>query len=201
MRNLDWDPWNVKENPFRSATLSGVTHARTLALALVLFACGNDPKPPPKTSNETVAANSLSEERLKGNENPSAPKPVEKKDDPTQAVVTSVGSSGGQPAQPEKGSGAGKKGGAEKDEPPPPPSGKGGGGKVGPAECERIWDKGLDLEISSNPALKGAGPEVAQMAKQMAAQKHGPPPCDATQKQYACAMAATTTARWKQCLK
>ena len=168
------------------------------AVALVLSACGGDPKPPPKTSNETVAANSLSEERLKGNENPSAPKPIEKKEDPTQAVVTSVGSSGSAPAASEKP--AGKKGAAEKDE-PPPPSGKGGGAKVGRAECDQIWDKGIQLEIDSNPALKGAGPEVAQMAKQMAAQKHGPAPCDATQKQYQCAMAASTTARWKQCLK
>ena len=166
-------------------------------VALVLSACGGDPKPPPRTSNETVAANSLSEERLKGNENPSAPKPIEKKEDPTQAVVTSVGSSGSAPAASEKP--AGKKG-AEKDE-PPPPSGKGGGAKVGRAECDQIWDKGIQLEIDSNPALKGAGPEVAQMAKQMAAQKHGPAPCDATQKQYQCAMAASTTARWKQCLK
>lgn len=184
----------------------GVRRSLPLALSsvvLVLVACGGDPKPPPKSSNETVAANSLSEERLKGNENPSAPKPVEKKEDPTQAMVTSMGSSGSTPASssPSSEKPSGKKGTTVEKEEPPPPSGKGGGAKVGRAECDQIFDKGIQLEIDSNPALKGAGPEVAQMAKQMAAQKHGPAPCDATQKQYSCAMAAASTAAWKRCLK
>lgn len=167
------------------ATSIGV--AATLA-SLLLVACASSApnRAPPQTSNETVPANSVSEERLKGNEQPGAPKPIAStQEDPTQPMVTSM-SAGPAPAP--------------KEEPKAAPA-KGGGGKVSKAECDKLYDRVLELQIASDPRLAGAGPEVIAMAKQMGKEKHGEAPCEATRSQYNCAVNATSVAKWKSCLK
>ncbi len=119
----------------------------------------------------------------------------EQRDDPTMPYTTKVGEA---PAG-STGTSAGKTGSTAG-------SGRGGGGAGGKgavsrAECDQVMDRYLELEISTNPQLKGVPPEVVEQAKQMARDKHGESPCTATRAQYACAMAATTTAAWQKCMK
>ena len=74
-------------------------------------------------------------------------------------------------------------------------------GRIGKAECGRAMDHYLELEITTNPQLKGLPPEVIEQAKQSAREQHGEAPCTATAVQYRCAMAAKTTAAWQKCMK
>lgn len=84
----------------------------------------------------------------------------------------------------------------------PPAEPKGGGrGTVSKAECDRVMNRYLELEIAHNPQLKGLPPEAIEQAKQMAREQHGDAPCSATRAQYTCGMAATSTAAWERCLK
>ena len=167
-----------------------------LSLSLCgLVACGES-QPPPKTpqKEEGVPANSLSNARLHGEEDDDAAS-RETKDDPTQPYTTKVGET---PAPESNGGGGGSSKGSK-----PGGSKDSGGGKgvVSKAECDRVMDKYLELEITKNPQLQGVPPEIIEQAKQMARDKHGEAPCTATQAQYTCAMAATSTSAWQRCMK
>lgn len=163
----------------------------SLSTAAMVATIGCSDPPPPKTPKDEdgVPANSLSEARLHGDdplekdvrEDPSS----DSKPDPTQPYMTKVG-----------------------EAPPPEPSkpSKGGSTSSGSAamtkdECERAMDRYLELEMASNPQLKGVPPEIVEQAKQMARVKHGEMPCNGTRAQYKCAMAATSTAAWQRCMK
>lgn len=165
-------------------------------LAIFAIACG-EPQPQPKTpqKDDGVPANSLSDARLHGEEDDSKGS-SEAKADPTQPYMTKVGEA----PPPEPGSaGAGRSqagGGGSKET-----SGAGKGGVVSRSDCDRVMDRYIELEIASNPQLKGVPPEIIDQAKQMAREKHGEAPCTATRAQYTCAMAASSTAAWQRCMK
>lgn len=160
-------------------------------MLLGLVACGES-QPPPKApqKDEGVPANSLSDARLHGEEDDDAPPREETKVDPTQPYTTKVGEAleptGG-------GSAKGSKPGGAAD--------SGGKGAVSKAECDRAMDRYLELEIASNPQLRGVTPDIIEQAKQMARQQHGEAPCTATRAQYTCALAATSTSAWQRCMK
>lgn len=166
-----------------------------LSASLVgLVACG-DSQPPPKTpqKEEGVPANSLSDARLHGDEDDDAAS-RDTKADPTQPYTTKVGE-----APPPESNGGG--GGSSKGSKPGGSKDSGGKGAVSKSDCDRVMDKYLELEIAKNPQLQGVPPEIIEQAKQMAREKHGDAPCTATQAQYACAMAATSTSAWQRCMK
>lgn len=75
------------------------------------------------------------------------------------------------------------------------------GAGVSTTECDRVMDKYIELEIASNPQLKGVPPEIIEQAKAAAREQNGDIPCTATPAQYKCAMAAKTTEAWQRCLK
>lgn len=85
-------------------------------------------------------------------------------------------------------------------------SAAGDSAKASKAECSQLLDKYIELEVSTNPDLKGLGSElkgIIDSAKQQARQQKSDP-CDeqeVTRAQYTCAMAARTPDRWKACLK
>lgn len=141
-------------------------------LALVECAACADP-PPPKAprTQEMVPANSLDEAKLHGAESPSL------LDDPTPSSETTTTSTTPD-APPSKGSVA-----------------------VAEADCGRAMDRYLDLEMATNPQLKGLPPEVVEQAKQQARAQHGDAPCTSTPAQYRCAIAAKSTAAWQKCMK
>jgi hypothetical protein len=154
------------------------------------YACGG-PEPKAAKHEESVPANSFHEPKPQAtteSHEHEAPK------DPTQPYMTKVGD-----PPPDGSSKPGKSapsttGGA-------PAASGGNEARVSQGECDQMFDKLIELEIASNPQLKGAGPDVVKMAKDMARQRGGAPPCTATHKEYACAMAATSTAAWKKCVK
>lgn len=155
-----------------------------LVIALALAACG-EPLPP-KAAHESDAApaSSLADSRSHGEEEAEEEEPEEEEaPDPTSPYFVSV----------------------DEARPPPeptkvaPPAGD-GKGRVTRAECDRAFDKYIELEIAQNPRLHGVPPELIQQAKQMARQQHGDAPCTATRRQYNCAMAATSTAVWQRCM-
>jgi hypothetical protein len=171
-----------------------------LAALLALVACAQpEPKTPQKTSGDGVPANSLSDARLHGEEDPKDKQARntggESKEDPTKPMTTKMGEA----PPPEPGSSTSSKGGAKPGAGSGPPAA--GKGAVSKSECDRVMDKYLDLEIGQNPQLKDVPPEVIEQAKQMAREKHGEAPCTATRAQYTCAMAASTTAAWQRCMK
>lgn len=183
-----------------------------IASLVLLAACGG---PPPKSSQESggVPANSVSENRLKdGDKKPDegAPNASQPQRDPTQPYTTRVGDAPppeSAPAGKSGGKGRGASGASSASNAPEEGGGSGGGaggggpGRVSQAECQQMFDRLLDLEMASNPQLKGMPPEVIEQAKEMARQKGGAPPCTATRKEYSCAMAASSTAAWKRCVK
>lgn len=87
------------------------------------------------------------------------------------------------------------------------PKSAAGGAKVSAAECEASFDKYLQLMAASDPRLQGLPPEILAQAKQMAmaqGQSKGGSPCaksPPTRAQYDCAMAATSSSAWQQCMK
>ena len=184
----------------RLALHSLVRYAPALFL---LAACEPEPKTPQKPSGEGVPANSLSDARLHGEEDPKdkQARGNESKEDPTKPMTTKMGEA---PA-PEPG-GASSGGGATtkssgKGSDKAAPTAAGGKGAVSKSECDKVMDKYLDLEISKNPQLKDVPPEVIEQAKEMAREKHGDAPCTATRAQYTCAMSASSTAAWQRCMK
>lgn len=170
-------------------------------LLLVLLACGEpEPKSPQKHSGD-VPANSLSDAQLHGTDGKSdAPR------DPSQPLITKVGETPIDPdalaPAPQPASGTGGKNASKPAKPEPPAAGGGGGkGAVSKADCDRAFDKYLNLELASNPQLKDLPPEVLAQVKEQGKQQHGEAPCTATRAQYNCAMSASTTAAWQKCMK
>ena len=164
------------------------------SLVISASAACSDPQPPPKTPQKEagVPANSLSDARLHGEDEKDEKSGAAKdtKADPTQPYTQKVGE-----APPPEATSPGAKPSTGGKEP------TGGKGVVSRSECDRVMDKYLELEIASNPQLKGVPPEVIEQAKQMAREKHGDAPCTATRTQYSCAMAASSTAAWQRCMK
>jgi hypothetical protein len=168
--------------------------------ALFAAACGPSEVRHPYQADDKTPANSVSETRLAG-EDPNRPKAQvtsAQKEDPTQAPaptnVNDMPKAEDHPAskepapKPEKPEKAGK------------PSKT--GPKISKAECDKAFEKVMELEIASKPELQGIDKkQLLAMAKQMGAEKHGEAPCDATRSQYTCAMAATSTAQWKRCME
>ncbi len=176
-----------------------------IALAALLpcaAGCGGS-QPPPKSAekDEGVPANSLSDARLHGEEDPNdvdarrGSSPA----DPTEPYTTKVGDAPPAETGGDSGGGTGGKAGSK------PAAGAkdnaGGKGVVSRAECDRVMDRYLELEIDKNPQLKDVPPEIIEQAKQMAREKHGDAPCTATRAQYTCAMSAGSTAAWQRCMK
>ena len=177
---------------YASLVRSAVVLTVLAGLVISASAACSDPQPPPKTpqKEEGVPANSLSDARLHGEDEKSGAS-NDAKADPTQPYTTKVGE-----APPPEATSPGAKPSTGKE-----PTGGGGKGAVSRSECDRVMDKYLELEIASNPQLKGVPPEVIEQAKQMAREKHGDAPCTATRAQYSCAMAASSTAAWQRCMK
>lgn len=147
---------------------------RTPSLLLVLVvACSSEP--PARAPQETVPANSLDRSKLDA---PPVDDPTLATDDPPAAAAVPT-----------------------RVEVPEPTVAKGGKGKVSKADCNRVMDRYLELEMGTNPALAGLPPELVTQAKEQAKQQHGDTPCNATAAQYRCAMEATTTAAWQKCMK
>ena len=157
----------------------------------VLASCSH-PEPHTSKKGDEVPANSLDDAKLHPKDTGS-----DDQKDPTQPVTTKVGegdTTGSTTATTSSSGGA------------TATSSSGGGGKPNPnaaskAECDKAMDKYLNLEMATNPQLKGVPPEVMEQAKQMAREQHGDAPCTATKAQYKCAMGATTTAAWQKCMK
>jgi len=83
-----------------------------------------------------------------------------------------------------------------------PPASK-GGPKVTKAECEKTFDKYIQLAIGGDERLAGVTKDmIAQARAGATAQKGDPcvtePP---TRAQYNCAMAAKTTGQWESCMR
>ena len=162
-----------------------------LVASMAFFGCGG-PEPKAAKHDDGVPANSFHEPKPAASEktDPEAPK------DPTQPYMTKMGDT-----PPDSSSKPGKGSPTTKSNDTSSAPGGGNAARVSQPECDQMFDKLIELEIASNPQLKGAGPEVVKMAKDMARQRGGAPPCTATHKEYACAMAATSTAAWKHCVK
>lgn len=178
-----------------------------LALGLFAAACGPSEVKHPYQADDKTPANSVSETRLAG-EDPTRPKAqvtsATKPEDPTQAQVNNVNDmpKGEDPAASGKEAPAkpGKGDKPEKPEKGAKPSKT--GPKITKAECDKAFEKAMELEIANRPELQGVDKkQLLAMAKQMGAEKHGDAPCDATRSQYTCAMAATSTAQWKRCME
>lgn len=188
----------------RSSFLSPV-----LLALFAVAACGPQEVKHPYQADDKTPANSTSETRLSGddpNKRKSTVTSATKEEDPTQAQVNSVNdlpksddppadTSGKDSGKSTKGD-KGEKGQSKAEKPSKT------GPKVGKAECDKVMEKALELEIASKPELQGVDKkQLIAMAKQMGQDQHGAAPCDATRSQYNCAMAATSTAAWKRCMQ
>lgn len=208
-------------NSNRADILDGVIRSLLLSSLVVssflVVACGGPEVRHPYKADDNTPANSTSESRLAG-EDPSRPKSTTQTSasdssatsaaaDPTQPEVNKVGDmpkeSGGSSA-----SGSGTSGkSSDKNAAADSGGGKGTkpsktGPKISKAECDKAFEKAIELEIGSNPQFAGLDKaELVSMTKSMAKQQHGDAPCDATRSQYTCAMAATSTAQWKKCMQ
>lgn len=188
-----------------------------LSAAAVLVACGGPEVRHPYKADDNTPANSTSETRLAGDD-PAQPKTTSAASssaetapaDPTQPQINKVSempkADGDDGAGAGGGGGAGKSGGgkgpdkaaaADKGQKPSKT-----GPKISKAECDKAFEKAIELEIGNNPQFAGLDKaELINMTKSMAKQQHGDAPCDATRSQYTCAMAATSTAQWKRCMQ
>lgn len=180
--------------------------AALVPVLVAAAACGGPEVKHPYKADEGTPANSTSEKRLAG-EDPNQPttKPTSAtpaEPDPTKPEVNKVsdmpkaGSTAAddKPASKEKGNASTSGGRSAKPSKTGP--------KVSRAECDRAFEKAMELEIKDRPELQGVDTkQLMAMAKQMAKDKHGDAPCDATRSQYTCAMGATTTAEWKRCMQ
>jgi hypothetical protein len=154
----------------------------------------------PYQADDQTPANSVSETRLAG-EDPNRPKAqvasATRPEDPTSAPTSNVSEMpksddsasakepASKPGKPEKGTKPSKT-----------------GPKISKAECDKAFEKAMELEIASKPELQGIDKkQLLAMAKQMGSEQHGAAPCEATKSQYSCAMAATSTAQWKRCME
>lgn len=180
--------------------------SRTLVLSSafvvgLLVACGGPEVRHPYRADDKTPANSTSETRLNGDDpnKPKASTTSATKEDPTQAPPPNKVSD--MPKAEDDKPSSGKESAKEKpDKPGAKPSKT--GPKITKAECDKAFEKALELEIAGNPQFAGLDKaQLVAMAKQMGAQQHGDAPCDATRSQYTCAMAATSTAAWKRCMQ
>ncbi|MBX3229468.1 MAG: hypothetical protein KIT84_17380 [Labilithrix sp.] len=173
----------------------------TLVPALLVIAACSEPPPPksPSKNSGEVPANSLDEAQLHGTAAKEEPPP----NDPSQPLTTKVGEA---PIDPDA-LAAGSATTTTTSSAPSKPAGKPGKpepaskGAVSKAECDKAFDKYLQLEMAQNPQLKDLPPEVLEQVKEQGRQKHGEAPCTATRAQYNCAMAAGSTAAWQKCMK
>ena len=188
--------------------------SRTLVLPLfalgllssIAAACGPSEVKHPYQADDKTPANSVSETRLNGDD-PARPKAqvtsVTSPEDPTGAQVNSVNDmpKGGDDSASGK-EAAAKPGNAKPEKPEKPAKPSKTGPKISKAECDKAFEKAMELEIASKPELQGIDKkQLLAMAKQMGSEKHGEAPCDATRSQYTCAMAATSTSQWKRCME
>ncbi len=191
-----------------------------LLSSLLVAACGGPEVRHPYKADDNTPANSTSESRLAGDD-PSRPKTTSASDssattapaDPTSPEVNKVSDMPKESGSGASGSGAGGSGsgssasGKSGDKSAAEGSGKGAkpsktGPKISKAECDKAFEKAIELEIGSNPQFAGLDKaELVSMTKSMAKQQHGDAPCDATRSQFTCAMAATSTAQWKKCMQ
>lgn len=190
-----------------------------VGIASVVSACG---APPPKmvanTKDDGVPANSASEQRLASDdkaktkaapaEDPTKPyttplsgDPNASEDDPGEEGGAAAGASATRPRG--KGgtkSGKGGKGPVAKD---PKSTGK----KVSKAECRQLFDKYIDLTVSTDSRFEGIPPEMVAQLKSSAleqAQARKGDPCstqEVTRLQFNCAISAPTTKAWTRCMK
>ncbi len=171
------------------------------AFVVCLSACSSDPKPPPKSADDGVPANSSAENRLQGEKKEERPA---EKNDPTQPLMTPVGAGGGAAG----GAAAGAGGGDDDDGKPKKPK----PGKTGPVskqECNEALDHGLDLMVASDPRFQGIPPEMLQQFKSQAMKDAlrdhaGQNPCGGkgiTRAEYDCEMAATSSDDFRKCEK
>jgi hypothetical protein len=178
-----------------------------LVFGLFAAACGPGEVKHPYQADDKTPANSVSETRLNGDD-PNKPKAqvtsATKPEDPTQAQVNSVSDMPKADDPPASGKEAAAKPGKPEKPEKAEKSGKPSktGPKISKAECDKAFEKAMELEIASKPELQGIDKkQLLAMAKQMGSEKHGEAPCDATKSQYTCAMAATTTSQWKRCME
>lgn len=188
--------------------------------SFVAIACGGPEVRHPYKADDNTPANSTSESRLAGDD-PSKPKTTSTSSTSPSSSSSSAAAAPSDPTQPEvnkvsdmpkeSGGSAGAATGSgkstDKNAGADSSGGKAGkpsktGPKISKAECDKAFEKAIELEIGSNPQFAGLDKaELISMTKSMAKQQHGDAPCDATRSQYTCAMAATSTAQWKKCMQ
>jgi hypothetical protein len=156
------------------------------ALALAFAGCG-EASPPPRTprAEGEVPANSESEHR-------EANEQRRKRADEVAAMPTTPAGSGAT---------------ATATRP-------GGPGRSGPKatrlECEKVLDRYLDLQLTTNPELAAVAKDLEQagmrdaLKAQARQQNGGKTPCEQdgiSRAQYSCGMAASTLEAWRACME
>lgn len=164
-----------------------------LVAVLLVAACGGTLDKPPRTNADVVPVNSAAEARLSGTSpkagadvsTSSAPPPP----DPTRPYVVRVGD---------------KPVNRDALKTPDPSEAKPAGDpsdRISAAECDAVFEKFTDLQVSQNPALRGASPDVRKILRKDTRNKRREADCKATKAQYTCAMGASTVAAWQKCMK
>lgn len=143
-----------------------------------------------------MPANSLSDAQLHGT---NEPKEDSSPTDPTQPLTTKVGETPFDPDAPASSGGTTTKPSGKPGKPEPAPASA--KGAVSKAECDKAFDKYLQLEMAGNPQLKDLPPEVLAQVREQGKKQHGEAPCTATRPQFNCAMSAASTAAWQKCMK
>ena len=158
------------------------------ALLLCLSACASSPPPAASRPGEEVPANSDAENRALNAER-------RRRADESGALATTPGGAASVPAS----------------EPAAPtkPAGR-GGPRATRAECEKVLDRYLELELRTNPELREVAQELqgANMLEALKAQARqqagGKSPCETegvSSAQFRCGMGAATPAAWKTCME
>ena len=154
--------------------------------------------------DDGVPANSASEKRLESsNPTPTAKASPEPSGDPTQPYVQPVSGAGatteGPTGKPANGKGAAAKTGKGK--------GNAAADTITPAECNKLFDRYVELTFLTDPRFDGIPPEMlAQLKGQGFAQadKEKGNPCGkeaVARTKYDCAMAATHPKVWEGCMR
>ncbi len=170
----------------------------------LLAGCGSSPPPKPAHSADQVPANSEAEFRDVNEERKRRAEEAAVNTPPMAYVRGSTAAEPAEKAGPPENSGKPEKPGQPEKKPSKP-----SGPRATRAECERVVDKGIEIEISTNPQLKDVAKELKgsgmlESFKQQARAQGGKNPCETdgiSKAQYACAMGATTTDEWKKCVE